>query len=45
MNIISKKKLLAFWKAHPGVESPIKEWHAKAKSAKWRTPDDINSTL
>jgi mRNA interferase HigB len=41
MHVISKKKLLAFWKAHPDVENQLKAWHAEAEHAEWKTPDDI----
>jgi len=41
MRVISKTTLIAFWKAHPDMEDRLKAWHAEAKSAEWKTPDDI----
>jgi mRNA interferase HigB len=41
MHVISKKILHIFWKAHPDVEAQLNAWYAEAKSAEWKTPDDI----
>ena len=41
MRVISRKKLLDFWRRHPDVEEPLKAWYAEAKHSKWKAPDDI----
>ncbi len=41
MRIISKKILREFWELHKDAEQPIKAWHARVKSANWKTSSDI----
>ena len=36
MNIISKRKLLSFWKSHSDVERPLLRWYYFARKAKWK---------
>jgi mRNA interferase HigB len=43
MRIISKKTLREFWKIHADAEQPLKAWHAKTQSAKWKTSNDIKN--
>ncbi|MBT2325974.1 type II toxin-antitoxin system HigB family toxin [Variovorax paradoxus] len=43
MRIISVKCLRDFWVRHPDSEQPLKAWHEEAKSAVWRTPQDIKA--
>lgn len=43
MRIISKKIFREFWEIHADAEQPLKAWHAKAKSAEWRTSSDIKN--
>lgn len=41
MRVISKKKLQEFGNTHPDIVETLNAWHAEAKSAEWKTPDDI----
>lgn len=41
MRIIAKKTLREFWKIHPDAEQPLKAWHSRVKSKKWKTSSDI----
>ena len=41
MHIISKKKLIQFWKKHNQAEQPLRSWYAEVKHADWHAPDDI----
>ena len=41
MRVISVKTLREYWQDHRDVEGALKSWHAEAKSAGWRTPDDV----
>jgi mRNA interferase HigB len=41
MHVISRRTLITFWKAHADVEGSLRAWYAEAKSAIWKTPDDI----
>jgi mRNA interferase HigB len=43
MRIISKKTLREFWEVHTDAEQPLKAWHAKVKSAAWKTSNDIKN--
>jgi mRNA interferase HigB len=43
MRIISKKILREFWGVHPDAEQSLKAWHAKTKSAAWKTSSDIKN--
>lgn len=33
--------LREFWEVHTDAEQSLKAWHAKAKSAEWKTSNDI----
>ena len=41
MRIISKKILREFWEVYSDAEQSLKAWHAKAKLAEWKIPNDI----
>lgn len=41
MHMLKKKTLSSFWDIHPDAEQALKAWHAEAKNAHWKTPDDI----
>jgi mRNA interferase HigB len=41
MRVISVRTLRDFWPGHRDVEGALKSWHAEAKSAAWKTPDDV----
>lgn len=43
MRIIALSTLRAFWEKHPDAELPLRNWHAEASRANWRTPADIKA--
>ncbi len=43
MHVISRKRLVEFWKRYPDAEQPLKAWYAEAKKAKWKTPAGIKA--
>lgn len=44
MRIISRKTLREFWDKHPSAQSALQAWYADAKSARWKSPNDIKNT-
>jgi mRNA interferase HigB len=43
MHIITRQKLIACWKAHPGVEKALTAWEKEVEHARWQSPDDIKA--
>lgn len=43
MRIISRKRLLEFWRNHPDAEQSLRAWYAEAKEAQWRSPAEIKA--
>lgn len=43
MRIISRKRLVEFWGAHPDAEQPLRAWYAETKKANWRSPAEIKT--
>lgn len=41
MHIITRSKLVEFWKKHPLAEVGLTTWYQKVKSAKWKSLHDI----
>jgi mRNA interferase HigB len=41
MHIISRSKLIDFWKKHPPAETGLKTWFQKVQKAKWNSLQDI----
>ncbi|MGZ3919768.1 MAG: type II toxin-antitoxin system HigB family toxin [Bacteroidia bacterium] len=41
MHIISRLKLIEFWKKHPDSETPLKLWFKKSEQAKWKNINDL----
>lgn len=43
MRIVALKTLRQYWEmaGHQDCEQPLKSWYAIAKTAKWKTPQDI----
>ncbi len=41
VHVISRKKLSDYWFRVPETEQSLKAWFAEAKSASWKTPQDI----
>ncbi len=40
MNVISRKKLEAFWEKHSDAERPLKDWYTTCRKARWQSLDD-----
>ena len=43
MRIISIRILREFWVYHTDAENALRAWYYDAKSADWKTPDEIKS--
>ena len=43
MRIIAKSTLRQYWQKHPLAESALKAWFNDARSANWRSPNDIKN--
>lgn len=43
MRIIAFRTLRGFWEVHPDVEQPLRNWHATAKAAHWKSPADVKA--
>jgi mRNA interferase HigB len=43
MRIMSRKRLVEFWRYHSDAEQPLRAWYAEAKKASWRSPAEIKS--
>ena len=43
MRIVALSTLRIFWEKHPDAEMPLRNWHAEASRAYWRTPADIKA--
>ena len=41
MNVVTRKRLQAFWTLHPKARAPLTAWYQLAKAAEWRSPQDI----
>jgi mRNA interferase HigB len=41
MRVISRKKLVAFWKIHEDAEDHLKSWFYEAEHATWKSFEDI----
>lgn len=41
MRVISRKSLEAFWRKHPDAEVPLKHWFKTAKTARWKSIQDV----
>lgn len=41
MNIVTRRRLQAFWTLHPKAKAPLTAWYALARAAEWRGPQDI----
>ena len=44
MRIIAIRPLREFWTDHADAEAALRAWHADAKQADWKTPEDIKAT-
>ncbi|NMC84220.1 MAG: type II toxin-antitoxin system HigB family toxin [Anaerolineaceae bacterium] len=43
MRIISRRRLVEFWEAHPDAEPPLRAWYTEAKKASWNSPAEIKA--
>ncbi|NMC84770.1 MAG: type II toxin-antitoxin system HigB family toxin [Anaerolineaceae bacterium] len=43
MRIISRRRLVEFWEAHPDAEQPLRAWYTEAKKASWNSPAEIKA--
>ena len=41
MRIMTRGRMIKFWRRHPAAEQPLKAWHAEVEGAAWKTPTDI----
>lgn len=41
MNVISRKKLEAFWQKYPDSMTPLKSWYNTCRKARWKTLDEV----
>ena len=41
MRIMTRGRLIKFWRRHADAEQPLKAWHAEVSDAAWKTPADI----
>ena len=41
MRIISRKTLISFWSKHSKSEQALKAWYDEARSAKWKSPNEL----
>ena len=43
MRIISRRRLVEFWKVHPDAEQPLRAWYTETKKASWNSPAEIKA--
>ncbi len=43
MNVISLKKLRAFWSAQRDAEVPLRNWHNACRKAHWQNLDEVQT--
>ena len=43
MNVVARRTLVEFWTRHPRVKGPLSAWYDLARSAEWRTPQDVRN--
>ncbi|VGO20945.1 type II toxin-antitoxin system HigB family toxin [Pontiella sulfatireligans] len=41
MHVVKRKTLVEFWRKHANSEAPLVGWYREAKSARWKSPQDI----
>jgi mRNA interferase HigB len=39
--VISRKRLIAFWRLHPGARAPLAAWFSELKKAKWPDTTEV----
>lgn len=43
MRLISRRKLIEFWKKYVDSEEQLKSWAWEVEHAEWRTPSDVKA--
>jgi mRNA interferase HigB len=43
VNVISRKRLVAFWRSHPDARGPLSAWFSEFRKAKWTSTSEIRS--
>jgi mRNA interferase HigB len=41
LRIVARNTLVRFWEEHPQAKVPLTRWFETAKSADWKTPDEV----
>lgn len=41
MHVISRKRLVQFWKKHPDAAGPLQAWYTRTKHAQWAKFADV----
>ncbi len=44
MDVISKRSLVQFYERYTQAKTALEVWHADARKAEWKSPDDIKKT-
>lgn len=45
MNVVTRKRLRAFWEKHPDSKEPLNAWHKVARSATWKNAAEVVTAL
>ena len=45
MNVIARRALASFWKAHPDAAAPLSAWYRIARRARWNSFADVRKTF
>jgi len=43
VNVISRKRLIAFWRSHPDARAPLSAWYAELRKARWTGTAEIKA--
>jgi mRNA interferase HigB len=43
MHVISRTRLMNFWKRHPDSETPLKIWFKKVKEGQWKSINQLKA--
>jgi mRNA interferase HigB len=41
MRVMTRGRLIRFWRRRPEAEQPLKAWHAEVSAAAWKSPADV----
>lgn len=45
MHIVTRRKLVEFWRRHPLAEGPLRRWFKVTEQAAWQSFADVRSTF